>query len=221
MTTLNTARAKALISLGITGLLVATWVAHVVPRARLEPGPGEPTLAEVRMATERFRDVNVALAEGYVRDPFDLCETATMMGQPAALGAMGVHYFHPDLLGITAPPSPRVDGVGTHTDFRQPGILIYEPQDDGSLELVAVENLVFSRSWRATGRSVPPTFHGVPYDTMTDDPTTETDEAHMFAPHFDRHIWIYRDNPNGVFAPFNPAVTCVHHRGAQVHPLVH
>jgi hypothetical protein len=221
MTTPNTARAKALISLGITGLLVATWVAHVVPRARLEPGPGEPTLAEVRMATVRFRDVKVALAEGYVRDPFDLCETATMMGRPAALGAMGVHYFHPDLLGITAPPSPRVDGVGTHTDFRQPGILIYEPQEDGSLELVAVENLVFSKSWRATGQSVPPTFHGVPYDTMVDDPTTETDEAHMFAPHFDRHVWIYRDNPNGVFAPFNPAVTCVHHRGAQVHPLVH
>ena len=49
---------------------------------------------------------------------------------------------------------------------------------------------------------------------MTDDPTTETDEAHMFEPHFGRHVWIYRDNPNGVFAPFNPAVTCAHHRGA-------
>jgi hypothetical protein len=52
---------------------------------------------------------------------------------------------------------------------------------------------------------------------MTDDPTTEADEAHMFAPHFDRYVWIYRDNPNGVFAPFNPAVTCVHHRGARDH----
>ena len=86
---------------------------------------------------------------------------------------------------------------------------------------MAVENLVFARSWRATGQSAPPTFHGVPYDTMTDDPTTETDEAHLFAPHFDRHVWIYRDNPNGVFAPFNPAVTCAHHRGAQVHPAAH
>lgn len=34
-----------------------------------KPGPGEPTLAKVRRETERFRDVNVALAEGYVRDP--------------------------------------------------------------------------------------------------------------------------------------------------------
>jgi hypothetical protein len=193
-------------------------VAHSAPRARFEPGPGEPTLAEIRSATERFRDVKVALAEGYIRDPFDLCDTAIMMGRPASLGAMGVHYFRSDLLGVTAPPSPRVNGVGTHTDFRTPSILIYEPQDDGSLELVAVENLVFAESWRATGKSGPPTFHGVPYDTMTDDPATESDEAHMFAPHFDRHVWIYRDNPSGVFAPFNPVVTCAHHRGARVHP---
>lgn len=207
-----------LVSLAITGLLSAGWVAHSAPRARFEPGPGEPTLAEIRSATERFRDVKVALAEGYIRDPFDLCDTAIMMGRPASLGAMGVHYFRSDLLGVTAPPSPRVNGVGTHTDFRTPSILIYEPQDDGSLELVAVENLVFAESWRATGKSAPPTFHGVPYDTMTDDPATESDEAHMFAPHFDRHVWIYRDNPSGVFAPFNPAVTCAHHRGARVHP---
>src|SRR5687767_15209404 len=100
------------------------------------PAPGEPTLEEVRRATERFRDVNVALAEGYIRDPSDLCDTAEMMGRPASLGAMGIHYFRPDLLGITAPPSPRVDGVGTHTDFLKPSILIYEPQANGALELV-------------------------------------------------------------------------------------
>lgn len=179
--------------------------------------PAEPTLAEVRAATERFRDVNVALAEGYVRDPADLCDTADMMGRPASLGAMGIHFFRPDLLGITAPPSPRVDGDGTHTDFRLPSILIYEPQADGSLELVAVENLVFARAWHASGQAERPTFHGVSYDSMADDPATAVDEAHMFEPHYDRHVWIYRDNPNGVFAPFNPAVTCAHHAGARSH----
>jgi hypothetical protein len=185
------------------------------------PGPDEPSLAEVRRTTERYRDVNVALAEGYVRDPFDLCETAAMMGRPASLGAMGIHYFRPDLLGITAPPSPRVSGSGTHTDFRRPSILIYEPQANGALELVAVENLVFAASWLAAGHSEPPTFHGVPYDSMRDDPGTAEDEAHMFEPHFDRHVWIHRENPNGVFAPFNPAVTCANHRGAQGHTAKH
>ena len=178
---------------------------------------GEPTLAEVRQATERFTDVKVALAEGYIRDPFDLCDTAEMMGMPAKLGAMGVHYFRPDLLGVTAPPSPRVDGNGTHTDFRKPAILIYEPQADGTMQLVAVENLVFQAAWKAAGHSQPPTYQGVVYDTMADNPATALDEAHMFQPHFDRHVWLYRENPNGVFAPFNPAVSCREHKGAQGH----
>jgi hypothetical protein len=182
------------------------------------PGPGEPTLAEVRQLTERFQDVNVALAEGYIRDPFDLCDSAEMMGRPASDGAMGVHYFRPDLLGVTAPPDPRVNGTSTYTDFRQPAILIYEPQADGSMQLVAVENLVFKAAWAAAGHSEPPTFHGVAYDSMEDDPATPVDEAHMFYPHYDRHVWIYRDNPNGVYAPFNPAVTCEHHTGAQRPP---
>ena len=179
----------------------------------------EPTLAEVRAATERFRDEKVALAEGYIRDPGNMCETAQSMGRPPAEGAMGVHYFRPDLLGITAPPNPRVDGNGTHTDFRKPGILIYEPRPDGSMELVAVENLVFRKAWLAAGHKEPPKFHGRPYESMEDNPaTTDVDEAHGFEPHFDRHVWLYRDNPNGVFAPYNPAVTCRYHRGSSMRP---
>jgi hypothetical protein len=199
-------------------VLAAACTAQSQPEAAHQPGPGEPTLTEVRAATERFTDVEVALAEGYIRDPFDLCDTADMMGKPAELGAMGIHYFRPDLLGVTAPPNPRVTGAGTHTDFRQPSILIYEPQKDGSLELVAVENLVFISAWEATGAKAPPTFHGVTWDKMADDPATEIDEAHMFEPHYDRHVWIYRDNPKGVFTPFNPAVSCEHHTGARSHP---
>ena len=178
------------------------------------PGVGEPSLAEVRDATRRFRDIEVALAEGYVRDPSNLCETADMMGRPAAEGAMGIHFFQPDLLGIAAPPNPRVDGTGTHTDFRSPGVLIYEPQDDGSLELVAVENLVFKDAWEAAGNTEPPSYYGVPYDAMIDDPQTELDEAHGFEPHYDRHVWLHRKNPAGTFAQFNPRVTCIHHDAA-------
>jgi hypothetical protein len=172
------------------------------------PATGEPDLAEVRSATERFRDVNVALAEGYIQDPSGMCVTAEMEGRPASEGAMGVHYFRPDLLGITGPPNPRVTGSGTHTDFRSPAVLIYEPQADGSLELVAVENLVFIAAWEQAGNTEAPSFHGVAWDRMVDDPATEVDEAHGFDPHYDRHVWIYRTNPDGVFAPFNPDVTC-------------
>lgn len=204
-------------------ILACAFAAGMVAGASAPPphGNGEPTLAEVREATERFQDVNVALAEGYIRDPFNMCDTAAMMGQPAALGAMGIHYFRPELLGITGPPNPRVDGNGTHTDFRRPSILIYEPQADGSMELVAVENLVFAAAWHAAGHTDRPTFQGVPYDSMKDDPNTPIDEAHMFAPHYDRHVWIYRENPNGVFTPFNPAVTCAHQPGTHGHDHDH
>ena len=196
-----------------TAAMIVLLAALAAAPSRPPAAAAEPTLAQVRAATERFRDVNVALAEGYVRDPLDLCDTAEMMGRPASLGAMGIHFFRPDLLGITGPANPRVNGTGTHTDFLRPSILIYEPQPDGSLDLVAVENLVFAAAWRDAGHDSPPTFHGVPYDTMFDDPATAADEAHSFEPHHDRHVWIYRENPNGVFAPFNPAVTCAHHRG--------
>jgi hypothetical protein len=198
-------------ALKIAVIAAAVGLAACTNSSTETPGPGEPTLAEVRAATERFQDVNVALSEGYIRDPANMCETAEMMGRPARLGAMGVHYFRPDLLGITAPPNPRVNGSSTYTDFHAPAILIYEPQADGSMQLVAVENLVFKESWAAAGNTAPPTFHGVPYDNMEDNPATAVDEAHNFMPHFDRHVWIYRENPSGVFSPLNPNVSCAHH----------
>ena len=125
----------------ITSALVGLTLAGVAALAMRTPAAApsrEPSLKDVRTATERFRDVKVALAEGYVAPPGDMCELAGMMGYPAKLGGMGIHYFRPDLLGIKGPPNPRVAGDGTHTDFRKPSILIYEPRADGSLELVAV-----------------------------------------------------------------------------------
>jgi hypothetical protein len=199
------------------GLAAASASALLLANPPQETATAEPSLEQVRAATERFRDVKVALAEGYVRDPTDTCDSAEMMGKPASLGAMGIHFFRPDMLGISAPPNPRVDGNGTHTDFNKPAILIYEPQADGSLQLVAVENLVFQKAWHAAGNKKPPRFHGVEWDTMQDDPATKIDEAHMFEPHYDRHVWLYRDNPNGMFAQFNPAVSCKAHK--QTHEM--
>src|SRR5919107_3703479 len=112
-------------------------------------GPKEPTLGEVRAVAEKYRDVNVAKREGYTTD--NKCTTAEMLGFPAEMGAMGLHYVRRDLLGLPPKPAPpgsgRVHGTGTYTDFRKPSMLVYEPQADGSLQLVAVENLVFASAW--------------------------------------------------------------------------
>jgi hypothetical protein len=32
-------------------------------------------------------------------------------------------------------------------------------------------------------------------------------------PHYDQHVWLFRENPMGVLMPFNPMVTCDHHKG--------
>ena len=127
---------------------------------------------------------------------------------------MGIHYFRPDLLGISGPPNPRVSGTGTHTDFRKPSILIYEPQADRSLKLVAVENLVFDQAWQDANKGDWPSFQGQTYNAMADDPATSVDEAHQFEPHHDLHVWLYRENPNGIFAQFNPKVSCAAHVAA-------
>jgi hypothetical protein len=124
---------------------------------------------------------------------------------------MGVHYINPALLEVTA-TEPRVDGKATHTDWMRPSILIYEPQADGSLELVAVENLVFEAAWAASGKSEQLVLNGRSWDHMADDTSTPGDEAHGFAPHFDQHVWLFRENPAGALMPFNANVTCEHHK---------
>ena len=210
---------SALAILTATAALASLFIPNEAARidASSSPQSGEPSLADIRRATEKYRDIKVALADGYIRDPANMCETADMMGLPREQGAMGIHYFRPDLLGINAPPNPRVSGAGTHTDFLKPAILLYEPQADGSLTLIGVENLVFAKAWKDAGHDAPPAFHRVSYDTMVDEPATPIDEAHNFEPHHDRHVWLYRENPNGVFAPFNPRVTCKHHGHSHAH----
>jgi len=177
--------------------------------------PAEPTLAEVRAAAERYRDVDVAIAEGYTTD--NKCVTAEMLGFSAEQGAMGLHYVRRDLLGLPDKPAWRVSGTGTYTDFSKPAMLVYEPQADGSLELVAVENLVFKQAWEAAGNRQPPSFRGTPYLLLEDKPGTALDEAHNYEPHYELHAWVFRDNPLGTFAPFNPNVTCRHHKPPQPH----
>jgi hypothetical protein len=166
----------------------------------------------IRAATEKYKDVNTALAEGFIPDPSGHCVSAAAEGLPAEWGAMGIHYINPELLQITS-GEPRVNGNSTHTDFTKPAILLYEPQKDGSLVLMGIENLVWIEAWKAAGNSDLPVFRGRKWDMMADDPATAGDEAHGFMPHYDQHVWLYRENPAGLLNPFNPAASCEHHMG--------
>ncbi|MGR2740577.1 hypothetical protein ACUY1T_19195 [Billgrantia sp. Q4P2] len=196
--------------LTVVGLLLGSLVPTGLTLANSQDEvQGEELTAlveSIRAATQRFEDIEVALAEGYVPDPSGHCVSAEMEGMPAELGSMGIHYLRPDLLGLTS-SEPRVDGNGIHTDFHTPSVLLYEPQADGSMVLVGVENLVFYKAWEKAGNTEPPTFAGRTWNYMADDPETEADEAHGFEPHYDQHVW-FRDNGTIHLEPFNPWVSC-------------
>jgi hypothetical protein len=76
----------------------------------------------VRAANDRFKDVAVAVAEGYSPIP---CASG-LQG-----GAMGIHYVSGEHLK---------DGV---IDLAHPEAIMYEPMPDGTMSLVAVEYIAF------------------------------------------------------------------------------
>ena len=138
----------------------ASWRAGS-PRARgrplrRAPAPGSSTGSGTTLEYERREIAREHVCRGGEADGAGADDVHGQ--QDAAIAgwsAMGIHFFRPDLLGIIGTPSPRVSGTGTHTDFRRPSILIYEPQADGSLDLVAVEKTWPQRSAMPPGRIRP------------------------------------------------------------------
>jgi hypothetical protein len=82
-----------------------------------------------------------------------------------------------------------VDGV---IDASHPEALFYEPGENGQMNLVGVELVVPADLWTEED---PPEFLGTPF---------EREDEFVFG----LHIWIWRHNPNGLFAFGNPRVSC-------------
>ena len=89
----------------------------------------------VREATERFKNVAVAEAEGYA------LQFGCVSGPDS--GAMGLHYINGDLVN------------GGVLDPTRPQIVIYEPMPNGRLRLIGADYLVFADAWNATHRGPP------------------------------------------------------------------
>lgn len=149
-------------------------------------------IAALRDTTDAFHDVNVAIAAGY-RPSAAGCESS-------ATGAMGIHYGHPALLGLIPRSSPTT-GTDAVIDPLRPEVVMYEPQPDGSRRLVGIEFVVYRAAWDAV-HPEPPSFYGVPFDQRFGA------NAHGHADHYELHLWLWRHNPSGMFAPWNPKVSC-------------
>ena len=181
-------------AIALSSALIATTAYGQVPRTQ-----PDQSLQQLARELEPFKNVAYAESQGYRRA--SECETHP------TLGAMGYHYVSPRLLGLTAPVNGRVNGTGTYTEANPPPILLYAPDGEGGLKLVGIELLVFAAAWNTENKQVP-MYRGREYNYMADDPNTPQDEAHGFMPHYDLHIWVFEHNPSGLYAQWNPALSC-------------
>jgi hypothetical protein len=140
-----------------------------------------PLIQAVREATERFKDVNVAEAEGYQ------LQFGCVSGPDA--GAMGMHFVNGPLVG---------DG---EIDVNKPEIVIYEPQPNGRLRLIGADYLVFADVWNATHSSAPELmgqlFH-----------LFEAPNRFGLPNFYTLHVWAWKDSPTGSFVNWNTNVSC-------------
>jgi len=99
---------------------------------------------------------------------------------------MGFHYGNTSLIDGTV----RVE---------QPELLLYEPEKSGKMGLVAVEYII---PYTAHARDAePPVLFGQKF--------SRNDTFQLWG----LHAWVWRDNPSGMFANWNPRVTCANAPG--------
>lgn len=182
-------RSSLVVGLALLGL----WPSRAMAQGDHLHAPGAPqkltvtqqiqaqtVVDAVRSATSRFQDVGVATAEGY----------ALQFGCVSAsdLGAMGLHYVNGSLL----------DDV---IDVAYPEIVLYEPLPDGHVQLTGADYLVFAKEWDKKHKD-PPQLMGQLFHFF------ESPNRFGLPAFYTLHVWAWKDNPNGAFTNWNPAVSC-------------
>ena len=150
-------------------------------------------LVQAEQATARFQNVRVAQQAGYTDLFKDVngirCIADTGMEGMPAMGGMGVHNVNDANVGDPAEIASRPEAV------------VYEPDRHGHLTMVALEYLVPQAAWDKTHHG-PPSLFGQPFMLNT--------VPNRFLPvaFYSLHVWLYKANPSGLFAMWNPQVHC-------------
>jgi hypothetical protein len=140
----------------------------------------------VRQATERYKDVAAAEADGYS------LQFGCVSGPDS--GAMGLHYVNNALVA-------RGEVDATH-----PQIVIYEPTADGGLKLIGVDFLVVADAWDKKAQG-PPELMGQLFHYW------ESPNRFGLPAFYTLHVWAWKDNPNGAFVNWHPKVSCKQFNG--------
>jgi len=168
-------------SIYVTVVLLVAVVAGIVALASRGDG-----LDVIRNSTATFKDVGAATSAGYER--FVDVDGIACIDMPRQ-GAMGVHYVNSALVG---------DG---EIDVEHPEAMVYEPGDGAKPTLVGVEYVVLRAAWDAQHADPPELF-----ETQFD--VTASPNRFGLPDFYSLHVWAWRDNPAGLFAMWNPQVTC-------------
>ncbi len=161
----------------------------------------DTAINKLRSSYAAYNDVAKANTAGYtVWSPDPAAAGATCASAPE--GKMGYHLVNVPLRG--SPASPQTgDAI---IDPAQPEMLLYEKKSDGTMSLVGVEWIVFKAAWereKGAGAAAP---------TVLGQPMLFGDHAFVAGgpsvPHYELHVWIFKDNPRGMFDPWHPNVTC-------------
>lgn len=162
-------------------LLVAPCVSHGQAMT--------PELQAAKAALAKYADPIVAVRDGYFSTVacVDFPNGAVDGNMTYPPGAMGVHFLNPANIG------PKLDPT-------KPQILIYEQQGD-KLVLTAAEWFV---PVAVAGNTAPTIFGQKLFGPM--------DGHEPIIPaslrHYDLHVWLWKDNPRGLFTSTNAAVKC-------------
>jgi hypothetical protein len=143
------------------------------------PGMTQREVAQVRGAVARYHTPARAEAAGWGLVPgLDHCFDRE------GAGAMGVHYIDTDAL-----VDPALDPL-------RPEALVFVPGPNGQLRLGAVEYLVPMSLWEG---DEPPMVLGRHLHELEPVPG-----VHVWG----LHVWLFQPNPTGMFADWNPHVSC-------------
>ena len=146
------------------------------------------SLTAARAATARFHSLSLAGSAGYGQPPAPapLHECISSFDNT---GAMGFHYINGGLLDADV-------------DVTHPEALVYAPDKHGKRKLVALEYVVFQDAWKEKHGDTMPELFGEMFMA------TPSPNRYAIPAFFSLHVWLYQDNPSGLFAPFNPTVSC-------------
>ncbi len=173
----------------ITAVLVSPLALHGQRKSAVTSAPLTPDLEAARTALAKYSDPLAAVKDGYFSTLacIDFPQGAMDGTVEYPPGGMGVHFLNPA-------------NIGPQLDPAKPQVLIYEPVGK-KLVLAAAEWFV---PVAAAGGNVPTIFGQTLAGPM------DGHEPIMPASlrHYDLHVWLWKDNPRGVFTSTNATIKC-------------